>query len=183
MNQWNGRKLKLDLHTHCLEALRTKPTVDAVRQIVKAVKAKGLDGLAITEHWNKDYGFRAKEILEEHFPGEIVLIPGQEIITRDHGSVVELYLEGGKMFRFIAHPYLRFSVKDYQGIHGIEIDNGMHNYHIDKELVGEVAAQQDLLLLRNSDAHYLEDLGLFCNVMALEDLAARAAASSPTDGQ
>ena len=84
MNQWNDRKLKLDLHTHCLEALRTKPTVDAVRQIVDAVKAKGLDGLAITEHWNKDYGFRAKEILEEHFPGEIVLIPGQEITPCDH---------------------------------------------------------------------------------------------------
>ena len=175
--------MKLDLHTHSLEALRTKPTVDAVQQIIEAVKAKGLDGLGITEHWNKDYGFRAKNILEEHFPGEIVLIPGQEIVTRDHGSVVELYLEGGETFRFIAHPYLKFSIKNYEGIHGIEIDNEMHNYHIDKELVEEVAVRENLLLMRNSDAHYLDDLGLFCNEESLNELAARAVGSVPIDDQ
>ncbi|MBI2875419.1 MAG: PHP domain-containing protein [Candidatus Tectomicrobia bacterium] len=168
------QKLKLDLHTHCLEALRSRPTVEAVRQIIEAVRAKGLDGLAITEHWNKEYGLLAREIVRNEFQDEIVLLPGQEIVTREYGSVVELYLEEDVTFRFIAHPYLNFSIRDYAGIHGIEIDNEMHNYHIDKELVGEVARREELILLHNSDAHYLEDLGLFFNELSLAELYAKA---------
>lgn len=168
------KKLKLDLHTHCFEALRTRPTVAAVGQIVEAVKAKGLDGLAITEHWNKEYGFLALDILGKEFRDEIILFPGQEIVTREYGSVVELYLEGGVTFRFVAHPYLKFSIRDYTGIHGIEIDNEMHNYHIDKELVGEVAGREELILLHNSDAHYLEDLGLFFNEVSMAELYSKA---------
>ncbi|MBI2876644.1 MAG: hypothetical protein HYY20_07165, partial [Candidatus Tectomicrobia bacterium] len=45
---------------------------------------------------------------------------------------------------------------------------------IDKELVGEVAAREELILLHNSDAHYLEDLGLFFNEISLAELYAKA---------
>jgi histidinol phosphatase-like PHP family hydrolase len=162
-------KLKLDLHTHCFEALRSKPNKDTVKEIVDAIKARGLDGIALTEHENKDYGFKALEIQKTYFPNEVLLIPGQELITPE-ASIIELYLSDNYTFRFIAHPYYQFSLKDYTEIHGIEIENDMHNYHIDKERVQLVARDNNLLLLRNSDAHYLEDIGIFYNELTWEDL-------------
>ena len=164
-------RLKLDLHTHCFEALKARPSKDSVKEILEAIKAKGLDGIAITEHENKYYGFKAREIQEAYFGNEVLLIPGQEVITPE-ASFIELYLPDNSTFytfRFIAHPYYQFSVKDYTDIHGIEIENDMHNYHIDKELVESVAQDHNLLLLRNSDAHYLEDIGNFYNELAWED--------------
>jgi histidinol phosphatase-like PHP family hydrolase len=160
--------LKLDLHTHCFEALRAKPNKDSVKEILDAVKTKGLDGIAITEHNNKDYGFRALEIQHTYFGNEVLLIPGQELTTPE-ASFIELYLPNNVTFRFIAHPYYQFFIKDYGDIHGIEIDNDMHNYHIDKELVESVAQEHNLLLLYNSDAHYLDDIGKFYNELAWEN--------------
>jgi hypothetical protein len=60
--------LKLDLHTHCSEATCVyTPTVDVVKKIVSAARAKGLDGIGITEHYNKAYGFKVREIVDR-FP-------------------------------------------------------------------------------------------------------------------
>jgi len=171
-------KLKLDLHTHCFEGLRCRPDKTSVRRIIETVKAKGLDGIAITEHENKVYGFKALEIKERYFPGEVILIPGQEIVT-PQCSLIELYLPNDRIFRFIAHPYYQFKIRDLSGIHGIEIDNDLHNYHIDKERVLSVARDHDLLLLRNSDAHYLEDLGIFYNELSWEDLFSKARERAP----
>jgi len=40
-----------------------------VKEIVAAVKAKGLDGIAITEHYTDSYGYRVKEIVDGHLNG------------------------------------------------------------------------------------------------------------------
>lgn len=168
-------KLKLDLHTHVLEAMNLRvPTLEAVAKIVSQVKAAGLDGIAVTEHWNKEGGLRVKELVEEHFPNQILIIPGQEIDLYPE-EVVELYLPNGAIFRFLAHPgYLGGPVSFIDGIQGVEIDNGMHNWHINKQQVREMAEQHGLLLLRNSDAHYMEKVGLYYNEIELEELMARA---------
>ena len=41
------------------------PSVDLVRKIVEKVKNRGLDGIAITEHDDKEYGFLVKKIVDE----------------------------------------------------------------------------------------------------------------------
>jgi len=53
--------LKLDLHTHCGEATSClDPTLDIVKKIVAVVKDRGLDGIAVTEHYAKAFGYGVK---------------------------------------------------------------------------------------------------------------------------
>lgn len=170
--------MKLDLHTHCGEATSLyTPTVAVVRDIVAAVKARDLDGIGITEHYNRGYGYKVKEIVEQEFDGRIVVIPGQEI---DKGPlhVVVLYLSPDITFRFVAHPGYP-PVKDLgaeidDSIHGIEIGNPSHDDEIDQDLVRRIARERDLVLLTNSDAHFLSDVGKYYNEIDIDQLCARA---------
>ena len=169
--------MKLDLHTHCGEAtcLYT-PTVDVVKKIVAAARAKGLDGIGITEHYNKAYGFKVREIVDQHFPGQLLVIPGQEI---DKGKLhlVELFLPGKLTFRFVGHPgYPRvenFASEIDHTIHGIELRNPTHDDEMDQVAIRKAARQHNLLLLQNSDAHFLSDIGKYYNEITIEGLCAR----------
>jgi PHP family Zn ribbon phosphoesterase len=168
-------ELKLDLHTHCYEATAfARPTVATVEKIVAQIRDRGLDGIAITDHHNKSFGYEVKEIVERFFDNAVLIIPGQEV---DEGlmEIVELYLPGNAIFRFVAHPgYPGQPVVDNKRLHGIEIENGGHNWHIDRQAVKDMAERSGLLLLSNSDAHYLEDIGRFYNEITLEELCQRA---------
>lgn len=169
-------KLKFDLHTHCLEATGfARPDADVVQKIVASVKGKGLDGIAVTDHGMKHYGFQIKELAESYLDKEVIIIPGQEI-DRVFQHVVELYLPDGSVFRFVAHPGYPSNRWAEDGrlddIHGVEIANG--NWSVDKELVREVARKHDLLLLSNSDAHQLDSIGLYYNEVDLQELSERA---------
>ena len=166
--------MKLDLHTHCHEAMRfTRPTIRVVEQIITVVKEKGLDGIAITDHVNKDYAYQVREIVEQSFGNEIIIIPGQEL-DRVYQHVIELYLPDNSVFRFIAHPgypttYWTNNIAD---IHGVEINNG--NYLINQEAVRDLADKHGFILLSNSDAHNLSNIGLYFNEIKLEELCAKA---------
>ncbi len=170
--------MKLDLHTHCGEATSLyTPTPDIVRQIVSAVKLKGLDGIAVTEHNNRAYGYKVKQIVEQQLQEDILIIPGQEI-DRGPLHIVVLDLPDGANFRFVGHPGYP-PVKDLSAeiddsIHGLEIRNPTHDDEIDAALVERIARQRDLLLLSNSDAHFLSDIGKYYTEIELEELCARA---------
>ena len=172
-------KMKLDLHTHCFEALYVPwpkgITPVMVGKIVASVKAKGLDGIAVTEHYRKEFGFMAKDIVCEHFNNQVVIIPGQEIyLHRIH--VVELFLPDGTIFRFIPHPvYLDYLENnfDFSQIHGIEIDNHYYSQYMDKPKIEAIAEKHCLLLLSNSDAHDLSDIGYYHNKIDLNELQTR----------
>lgn len=177
--------MKLDLHTHCREATACPtPSLDIVRDIVAAVKAKGLDGIAITEHYTEAYGREVKRIVDRYLNGEILVIPGQEIdrvflgVDRGLLHVVELYLPGDVTFRFIAHPgHPSVSNLDSRmdgSIHGIEIRNPLHGDEMDEERIRQLAEKYNLILLANSDAHSLSDIGTFYNEIEIEELCARA---------
>jgi hypothetical protein len=177
--------MKLDLHTHCGEAIsiaRYVPTIPTVERIVQAVKSSGLDGIAITEHHNRSYGFAVKSMVEQHSNNEIVIIPGQEI---DQGSmhVVYLYLPGDITFKFVAHPgfppLVDLATITDDSFHGIEIGNPLHANEIDEESVLKLASQHNLLLLRDSDAHLLTDLGRCYNEVDIEELCKRASCTLP----
>ena len=156
-----------------------------MKKIVDVVKDRGLDGIAITDHYAKAFGYGVKEIIDHHLNSEITVIPGQEIdkafsgIERGlfHVHIVELYLPGDVTFRFIAHP-LRGEIGelDHQiddSIHGIELKNPNHDYEMDEAKIREVAEKHDLLLLANSDAHFLSDIGKHYNEIEIEELCAR----------
>ena len=171
-------KLKLDLHTHCKEALfYAEANLESALSILQAVKAKGLDGIAITEHHDADFGHRIKEIIEKELGREILIIPGQE---RDvlRSQLVELYLPEGLVFTFLAHPGWPWPIKienylDHQ-VQGVEIENGLHRLNLDSGKIEALAQKHDLLLLSNSDAHSLRDVGYHYNVIDIEELTRRA---------
>lgn len=180
-------KLKLDLHTHCRAATAcSTPTLAVVRRIVAAVRAAGLDGIAVTEHYTDYFGYEVRDIVESRLNSEIVVIPGKEIDVMVTGSgmgvlhVVELYLPDDVTFRFIAHPGYPY-VSDLGshidgGIHGLEINNPAHLDEIDRDEVRRLAGKHNLILLSNSDAHSLADIGTFYNEIEIEELSARARA-------
>ena len=169
--------MKLDLHTHCFEATCVyKPTPESVEKIVAAARARGLDGIGITEHYNKAWGLAVKQMVEERFAGEVLIIPGQEIDWKKL-HVVELYLPGGLTFRFVAHPghpRVDFASRIDRSIHGIEWRNPLHDHEMDLSAIRGVAEKHGLLLMENSDAHYLGDLGKYWNETSVEELCARA---------
>jgi len=174
------RYLKLDLHTHPFEALGfPSPSIDTVAKIVRQVKRAGLDGIAITEHEERSYGLEAAEIAKEYFP-EVIIVPGVEfevngIGPATHRQVVELYL-GDRVFRFQVHPYDE-RPEILLTCQGIEVRNYLHK-GMDEDLAMQLALKFNLLPLRNSDAHRLEEIGKCYNVLSLEMLYERGASAN-----
>jgi len=171
--------MKLDLHTHCMEAtdLDEYPDIKTVKKIVEAVKSRGLDGIAVTEHNSEKYGFRIKKIVEEKLNNQIIIIPGREIVVQEinWAEMVELFLPNGLIFRFLPHPCYPFPGDDgfnydLKKLHGIEICNALHDRQINKKRVSEISDKYNLVMLKNSDAHSLENIGLFYNEISLEKL-------------
>ena len=168
--------MKLDLHTHVFEEfLPVSPravTIRSVEKLVETIKKAGLDGIAVTEQDTKAYGYRVKEIVETHFNSEVLIIPGREVHSIPiHFIELDLPCNGTITFRFLAHPgYPGDSIKNIDGFDGIEIENAAHNWHIDREKAKNLAAKHNLVLLSNSDTHYLHDIGRCYNELSLEDL-------------
>jgi hypothetical protein len=171
-----SNKLRLDLHTHVFEEfLPVSPnaiTLRSVERLVEQIKNKGLDGIAITEHDTKAYGYRVKEIVETHFNNAVLIIPGREFEDGPiHFVELDLPSESKPTFRFITHPgYPGNPGPHIDGFQGIEIENAAHNWHIVKDIVKDLAFKNNLLMLSNSDAHYLRDIGRCSNYIALDDL-------------
>ncbi|MDY6906739.1 MAG: PHP domain-containing protein [Chloroflexota bacterium] len=141
--------------------------------MVAQIKARGIDGIGVTEHWDREYGFQVKEIVERCFASEVLIIPGREIDIAERQEV-ELYLPDGSIFRFLAHPGFPAGSYVVENVQGIEIDNYLHDWHIDKPRVTALAEEHGLLLLRSSDAHSIERIGCYYTEVSLEELSARA---------
>ena len=175
-------KVKLDLHTHIWEAFNFQPPSESIAEkVVGRIRASGIDGIAITDHHNKDWAFEFREIVERVFPGEAITIPGWEIEVRPPTNpfaeyqVAELFLPGGGVFRSYCHPgYYSPEIVIEDNIHAIEIDNYIHNWHIRKPQVAEVAEANGLMVLEVSDAHNLENIGLRYTELELDELYKRA---------
>ncbi|MBI4295989.1 MAG: PHP domain-containing protein [Chloroflexi bacterium] len=170
-----GTKLKLDLHVHVFEEfLPPSPraiTVGSVERIIEKIKAMGLDGIAVTEHDTKEYGYRVKQIVETKFNNEVIIIPGREVETFSI-HYIELDLPwNASTFRFLAHPGYPGEPEQMEMFHGIEIRNAAHNWHINQQQVMDLAAKHNLILLSNSDAHYLRNIGMCYSEISPEDLS------------
>ena len=174
--------VKLDLHTHVWEAFNFQPpSLSIAEKVVAQIKSQGIDGIAITDHHNKEWAFEFRELVEKHFPGQVHILPGWEIEIRPEANpfaeyqVAELFLPGGGVFRTYCHPgYYSPEILIEPDIHAIEIDNYIHNWHIRKPQVAEIAKAHDLLLVEVSDAHNLENIGLRHTEVDLDELYRRA---------
>ncbi len=177
-------KVKLDLHTHIWEAFNFQPpSLSIAEKVLAQIKDMKIDGIAITDHHNKEWSYEFKELVERHFPGEAIIIPGWEIEIRppsnpfDEYQVSELFLDDGGVFRIYCHPgYYTPNILIEENIHAIEIDNYIHNWHIRKPQVRKIAEDHDLMLVEVSDAHNLENIGLRYTAVEMGELYRRASA-------
>jgi len=158
--------------------LISHPSLDIVKKIIDRIKARGLDGIAITEHDDEKYGFRVKKIVEKHLGSQVLIIPGREITVKEMGwaEMVELFLPDGSIFRFLPHPSYPYPEDDgfdydVNLLHGIEIGNALHDRQIDKKKVKEISKKYNLALLKNSDAHTMDEIGSLHNEISLEELS------------
>jgi hypothetical protein len=174
------KKIKLDLHTHPVLALKEKMGIRGIRDInkevaasiVKAVKNAGLNGIAITEHNNFNHGWvSALEILD-HFPGEnLFIFPGSEI---DYGGqhYLQIYIperyrrripffKGKEWFLIMAHPGF-YHPLDMSQIGNIDID-AVEEASLLGEFTptGTISKEKEISIVRSSDAHSLEDIGRY----------------------
>jgi histidinol phosphatase-like PHP family hydrolase len=67
-----------------------------------------------------------------------------------------------------------FSSEIDDSIHGIELRNPTHDDEMDQPAIKKAAKKHNLLLLQNSDAHFLSDIGKYYNDITIEELCARA---------
>ncbi len=77
--------LKLDLHLH---SKYSDDGMGSPREIIKLIKKKGLDGLAITDHNSIEGSLKALKIA----PKDFIVIPGLEVSTAD-GHILGLNIK------------------------------------------------------------------------------------------
>ena len=175
-------KVRLDLHTHVGEMFGfQKPTPEIAEMVIGQIRDAGLDGIGITDHWRLDWAVELHRVVERYFPGQTLIIPGQEIDVRpmsspfDEYHCVELYLPEGRLFRNYCHPgYYTPNIVIEDGVHGIEIGNFHHDWHIRPPQVERVARQYDLLTFSVSDANALHEIGAQSTEVDLDDMIRRA---------
>ena len=173
-----SRKLKLDLHTHPVEALKEKMGIRGIldinsrviSSIVEAVKSSGLNGIAVTEHNNFNHGWVVcLEIMEKYPKENLVILPGVEVDYNGQ-QFLQIYVpdryrrrvpffKGKDWFLVLAHPGY-YNPLDIQDIRGIDFDAvEEQSLHGDFPLAGQISAEKKLPVTRSSDAHKLEDIG------------------------
>ena len=77
--------IKLDLHIH---SMYSEDGIGSPKEIIKSLKKKGLQGMAITDHNNIEGSIESLKIA----PKDFIVIPGIEISTSD-GHILALNIK------------------------------------------------------------------------------------------
>jgi hypothetical protein len=173
-----AKTLKIDLHTHPIEALKDRMDIrgildinkEVAEAIVKAVRSAGLDGIAITEKNNFNFGWVAALQIMDYFKGEnLVILPGSEIaFGGQHFLSIYIppfvrrrisFFREKDWFLILAHPGYYHPV-DQEQVNQVEYDAVESGSLLgDFALAGEISRNKNIPLVRTSDAHSLDGLG------------------------
>lgn len=189
--------LRFDLHVH---SDHSKDGQSTVEEILRAAAAKGLDGVAITDH-NTTTGARlALEVCEKVTPG-LLVIPGEEISTRS-GHLIVLGITqdiprgmtvrdtikaahdlGGLVI--VPHPYQRFrhGMRIPKGADAVEVYNsrfliGYHNY-----LAKRRSKRLKLPGVAGSDAHLARFVGTAVTIVDTDKKTLKAVLQAIREGK
>ena len=163
--------LRLDLHVHTSHSYDGRSSVD---EVVAAAKAKGLDGVAITDHNSVAGHLEAKKYSKSGF----LVIPGIEVASAD-GHIVGLgiseliprglsaketveRIRGQGGIAIAAHPFAlgrRPGVVYKAKFDAIEVLNS-RAFFISNPLARGFAERNKIPMVAGSDAHRMEDIGL-----------------------
>ena len=163
--------LRLDLHVH---TTYSSDGLCTLARAVEAARAKGLDGMAITDHNSISGHDEAKKISNDKF----LIIPGLEVTSAD-GHIIGLGVESliprglpaGETVRLIkeqggvaiaAHPFelgtkpsLVYKAK-FDAIEGLNARAVL----LGNPLAQRFAAKNKLTMVAGSDAHRSDEVGL-----------------------
>lgn len=165
--------LRFDLHVH------TDFSPDghsSVEDTLKAAAAKGLDGLAITDHDTVAGGKLALEIVDRVAPG-LIVIPGEEISTKaghlivlgitetiPPGLSVKETIEiarrmGGTIV--VPHPdqRMRHGMRIPQGVDAVEVYNSRHIFGFHNFMTGQKVNRRKMPAVAGSDSHVASMVG------------------------
>jgi len=145
----------IDLHNHTIP--RSSDSSLRVEELILMAKAKGVDGVCLTEH---DNTWNSNDIEKISRDSGLLVIPGMEVTT-DHGHILvfgvskysyEMFTadrlrkivkeEGGAMV--LAHPYRRSLYKLYSHVHSPNPDSGLTWAAHDNDYLGLVEAMEVL---------------------------------------
>jgi histidinol phosphatase-like PHP family hydrolase len=173
-----ARILKMDLHTHPIEALKDKMGIrgildinkDVVATIIKAVKSAGLDGIAITEHNNFNHGWVTSLELMDNFRREnLIILAGAEIDYQGQ-QFLEIYVppyvrravpffKQKEWFFILAHPgfYNPIDVNQFadQNFDAVECAS----LHGEFSIAEQISRERNIPVVKSSDAHTMEEIG------------------------
>jgi hypothetical protein len=182
-----AKQIKLDLHTHPFDSLKKQYNLRGIRDIrkeviatlVKSIKDAGLNGIAITERNDFNYGLIACfEIIEQFANNKLIILPGTEIEQAGQ-HFVQIYVpdyyrrripffKGKEWFLILAHPG-HYNSLDISTLEKVKFDAVEHQSKLGEfSLAGEIMDNRQIPSLAVSDAVKLEELGL--HSMTLEFL-------------
>lgn len=171
----------IDMHMH--ERTYSKDSFLSLEEIVEISKAKGLDGICITDHdsmglkeyahdYSKRTGFPIFVGLEYYsLEGDIVTFgidefPGERIHAQEFINMVN---EAGGVC-FSAHPFrnnnrgLEENLKTIRGLTGIEVLNGSASLEANQKAY-EYAGMLGLKTIGASDCHVPEKVGRYATYL------------------
>jgi|GEM_PF-3043689 len=173
-----SKKLKLDLHTHPVEALRKELGIKGIQDInlkvaeavVGSIRSAGIDGIAITEHGNFLHSWVTSLYIYEKFSTQnLIILPGEEVDCCGQ-QFLNIYIpeyirrevsffKGKEWFVILAHPGY-YNQIDLQQLGNMEFDaveeESTHGVFSAAERVAQI---RGISLVRASDAHSLSDIG------------------------
>lgn len=168
--------MKIDLHTH---SYYSYDGLCSPRKMLKAAQAKGLDGIAITDHETSKGWDDARTAAAEL---NMLIVLGEEIKTKQ-GDILGLFLkqeikgkgeDAAKVIReikaqggiaIIPHPFhppeqFKADLRGYKDlIDGIEVFNARLPFRGPDKKALACAKENDLGMTAGSDAHYYAGVG------------------------
>jgi hypothetical protein len=174
------KTLKLDLHTHPVEALQDKLKIKGINQItpevagliVSAIKTAGLNGIAITERNNFIHSWVTCLQIMDHFPKDnLIVLPGAEIDFEGQ-QFLELYIpvyvrrqiplfKNKEWFIILAQPGCGNPL-DLHNISRIQIDAvEQKSLRGEFQIAQKISQERNIPVLQSSNANKLEDIGCF----------------------
>lgn len=188
---------RFDLHTH---SFYSADAADSPEELIARAKARGLSGIAITDHDSCEvHKYLRKKGLEREDGVAVdgfLVVPGMEVSTADgHLLCLGVLLpvlagqpavevarlvaaQGG--IAIPAHPYdswragIKSHVLDTMDIKAIEVFNAAVSSRAFNEQALAYATKRGLAMTSASDAHHASAVGISCTSFDLEELSVPA---------
>lgn len=190
-------RYRFDLHCH---SFYSADAADAPEDLIAKAKARGLSGIAITDHDSCEVHKYLREKGLERADGQPVddflVVPGVEVSTADGhllciGAILPqlkgqpaaavaaaIHDMGG--IAIPAHPYdrwrsgIRTEVLDTMDIHAIEVFNAAVSSRKYNDHASDYATKRGLSMTAASDAHHASAVGVSCTAFEMDELSVPA---------